>query len=260
MLGNYCWWSIGDGIHGKMLRSTVRSMKEHNIEGDIHLWTDQTNIDGATIHPVVTNSFDKKHYLFKFRFLKDQVAKLPYDYFIFFDADSYFVRPLPYDPLIMMQGSPVHSFLESYTSHPKNIRFDWWGCWLTKYEELMREKGVMSRRIYNVNAGLWIVQKEAIGDFYHLSDYFWKYCHKLGVTFTEEAPLAYTTHMLCGDAEAHTLINFTDFWASDWTGNFNNILPTDREWFFEDYFTTEKIPVNPAIVHCMRSKNALAAN
>ena len=260
MFGNYCWWSVGDGEHGKMLRSAVRSMKEHNIEGDIHLWTDRGDIEGATIHHIDTNSFDKKHYLFKLRFLRDRVAKLPYDYYIFFDADSYFVKPLPYDPLILMQGSPVHSFLESYTSNPQNTRFDWWGCWLTKYEELMRECGVNSARIYNVNAGLWIVQRSAVPIFYKLCDYFWQYCEKRGSIFTEEAPLAYATHMLCGDAEAHTMINFTDFWASDWTGSFANKIPEDIEWEFEDYFTAEKIKVNPAIVHAMRSKKELAAD
>jgi len=258
MFGSYCWWSIGDGMHGKMLKGTVKSMREHNIEGDIHLWTDQKEIDGATVHHIDTNSFDKKHYLFKLRFLRDYVEKLPYDYYIFFDADSYFVRPLPYNPLMMMQGSPVHSFLESYTSHPNNKRFDWWGCWLTKYEQLMRDRGVISRRIYNVNAGLWIVQREAVMAFYNLCDDFWKYCESQGVLFTEEAPLAYATHMLCGDAEAHTLSNFTDFWASDWTGNFNQRLPDGSAWHFTDYFTGERTQVNPAIVHCMRSKGVLS--
>lgn len=258
MLANYCWWSIGDGIHGKMLRSVVKSMKEHNVEGDIHLWTDQNNIPGAIIHKVGTNSFDKQHYLFKFKFLREQVIMLPYDYFIFIDADSYVVHELPYDPIMMMQGSPIHSFLESYTSNLKNKRFDWWGCWLPLYEQLMRECGVISERVYNVNAGYWIVHREAVHRVCELADYFWNHAKKKGVTFTEEAPLAYATHMLCGDAERHTLLNFSDMWASDWTGEFNNVLPEYREWNFEEYFTGEKIKVKPSIVHCMRSKNALA--
>jgi len=257
MLANYCWWSIGDGDHGKMLRSVVRSMKEHNIEGDIHLWTDQDEIPGATVHKIGTNSFDKQHYMFKFHFLREKISKLPYDYFIFLDADSYVVNELPYDPIMMMQGSPIHSFLESSTSNLKNKRFDWWGCWLPHYEQLMRECGVISDRVYNVNAGFWIVHKEAVPRICELVEHFWNYCKGKGVVFTEEAPLAYATHMLCGDAENHTLLNFTDMWASDWTGEFANELPTYRDWNFEEYFTGEKIKVKSSIVHCMRSKNAL---
>jgi len=259
MFGNYCWWSVGDGHHGKMLRSTVKSMKEHNIEGDIHLWTDRDDIEGAVIHHVDTNSFDKKHYLFKVEFLQREVAKLDYDYFIFMDADTYFVRELPYDPLIMMQGSPIHSFLESKTYNPENVRFDWWGCWIPRYEELMRECGVISMNVYNVNAGLWIVQKEAINTICSLMRFFWTYCKDRGHTFTEEAPLAYATHMLCADAEAHQIYNFSDIWASDWTGHFNNRLPVDEPWNFVDYFTNKPVPVQPAIVHAMRSKGVLAS-
>jgi hypothetical protein len=260
MSASYCWWSIGDGAHGKMLRLLAKSMKKHNIDGDIHFWTDRSDIPEVEIHNIGTDSFNKQHYMFKFEFLRSEVAKLPYDYFIFLDADSYAVNELPYNPILMMQGSPIHSFLESYTSNIKNRRFDWWGCWIPYYEELMREKGVVSSRIYNVNAGFWIVQREAIECIYSLANEFWRYCKSKNVIFTEEAPLAYVTHMLCGDAENHTLLNFTDMWASDWTGEFNNRLPEYRTWNFEEYFTGEKIPVKPSIVHCMRSKNALIGN
>jgi hypothetical protein len=259
MSNKYCWWSIGDGIHGQMLRSVVKSMQDQNIEGDIHLWTDQDEIPGATVHKIETNSFDKKHYLFKFNFLKEQVAKLDYEYFIFIDADSYFVKPLPYSPLDMMHGSPVHSFLESSTSNVENIRYDWWSCWIPHYEELMRDCGVNSTNVYNVNAGYWIVKKEAVKTFCELTSFFWGFAKSRGYEFTEEAPLAYATHMMCGDAEKHTLTKYPDMWASDWTGHFDNKLPVDEEWDFIDYFSMKPIKVRPSLVHCMRSKNVLSS-
>lgn len=69
----------------------------------------------------------------------------------------------------------------------------------------------------------------------------------------------YTMHMLCGNPYAHTLRRTAELWASDWTGCFRDRLPDGQSWCFEDYFTGEKLPVNPAIVHAMRSKPALVA-
>ncbi len=77
--------------------------------------------------------------------------------------------------------------------------------------------------------------------------------------FTEEPPLAYAMHMLCGNPHLHTLRQTCDLWTSHWTGCFTDALPDGQAWWFMDYFTGEKIPVNPAIVHTMRSKQALIA-
>jgi len=122
---------------------------------------------------------------------------------------------------------------------------------------LMRFKGVRSKAIFNVNAGFWIVHHDVIDRFVELALEFWEFCRKAGFTFTEEPPLAYATHMFCGNPYAHTLRETADLWASDWTGNYADKLPDGREWLFTDYFTREQIPVNPAIVHAMRSKRAL---
>jgi len=67
----------------------------------------------------------------------------------------------------------------------------------------MRFHGVKSAKIYNCNAGFWIVRKEAIQDFYAKAMEFFTYARE----------------------ELH-LVNFTE-------------------------------RVNPAIVHAMRSKDAM---
>lgn len=74
---------------------------------------------------------------------------------------------------------------------------------------------------------------------------------------TEEAPLAYVGHMLVGNPDLHTLEYSSDLWASDWTGVFSDRLPDGSAWDFVDYMDGSPMRVNPAIVHCMRSKNAL---
>ena len=173
------------------------------------------------------------------------------------DADTFLVRN-PGDIISKLtQGDPVHSSLESDATSPYCIRKDWWSCPLPQYITLMKRQGVLSRSIYNVNAGLWIVHRDVIGQFCHLAWSFWNECKRLGFQFTEEAPLAYATHMLVGDPYRHTLRNTSDIWASDWCGYFADRIPDGLPWWFEDYFTFEKIPVNPAIVHAMRSKEAL---
>jgi len=64
-------------------------------------------------------------------------------------------------------------------------------------------------------------------------------------------------HMLCGNPYLHTLRSTAELWGSDWTGCFTGVLPDGKPWTFVDYFTGEQFEVNPAIVHAMRSKEAL---
>jgi hypothetical protein len=220
---------------------------------DFHVWTDRP-IDGAICHPA--GGFDKTLYLFKLRFLTEQVRQLDYDYYVWLDADCYFVRH-PGDLLRLMQGSPVHSSLESDACRPDNVRPDWWGCSLKDYVTLMRFMGVRSRAIYNVNAGFWIVHHDVINQFGELAFEFWDLATRAGFEFTEEPPLAYATHMLCGNPYLHTLRQTADVWASDWTGWFAERLPDGKPWEFVDYFNLQTFTVNPAIVHAMRSKGAL---
>ncbi|HRI15400.1 MAG TPA: hypothetical protein PLX89_20585 [Verrucomicrobiota bacterium] len=261
MKDRYCYWSVVDGPYAPMMASVVESARRVGVFKEFHVWTNEP-VAGAVCHRV--KRFSKKNYLFKLRFLRDEVRRLPFEYFVWLDADSWFVRD-PGDVLRALQGAPVHSSLESDACCPRNVRPDWWGCSLKNYAILMRFRGVHSHAIYNVNAGFWIVHRDAIDTFCDLCFDFWFFCKKAGYVFTEEAPLAYATHMLCGDPYRHSLRNLPDLWASDWTGVYQDRLPDGKPWEFVDYFSEETFPVNPAIVHAMRSKEvlvrrALAAN
>ena len=88
---------------------------------------------------------------------------------------------------------------------------------------------------------------------------FYHFCNERAYRFVDEPLFAYAMHMLCSDVRAHTLRETADLWASDWTGQFRDRLPDGDPWWFTDYFTEERFPVNPAIVHAMRSKTALIA-
>jgi len=249
----YCYWSVVDGPYVPMMASVVESARRVGVYKEFHIWADRP-IEGAIHHP--TRRFDKRNYFFKLRFLRDEVRRLRFEYFVWLDADTWFVRD-PGDVLRVMQGSPVHSSLESDACHPENLREDWWDCSLKNYATLMRFRGVHSHSVYNVNAGFWVVHRDAIDVFCDLCYDFWSFCKKAGYVFTEEAPLAYATHMLCGDPYRHTLRNNSDLWASDWTGVYADRLPDGQPWEFIDYFREDSYTVNPAIVHAMRSKGAL---
>jgi hypothetical protein len=249
----FCYWSVADGPYAEMFAMTIRSARTVGVREDFHVWTDR-GIPGAVTHD--SGPYDKHLYLFKFEFLKTAAALLDYDYFVFLDADTYFVRH-PGNVLDALHGAPLHVVLESDCASQTNTRADWWGCPLPRFVSLMHIQGVRSRAIYNTNAGFWIVQREAVEHVVELAMGFWKSCREAGYEFTEEAPLAYAGQMLCGNPYVHTLASQTDLWASDWTGIYADRLPDGQPWNFVNYLDGREIRVDPAIVHCMRSKIAL---
>lgn len=162
--------------------------------------------------------------------------------------------------LRVLRGAPVHVTLECDLCLPHNRRSEWWGCPNARFSELMRAKGVCSNSIFNCNGGFWIVHHGVIDELFELAFDFFHFCKSGGFTFVDEPLLSYAMHMLCGNPYEHTLRETHQFWASDWTGCFRDMLPDGRPWTYTDYFTGEEFEVNPAIVHAMRSKKALVAD
>jgi hypothetical protein len=255
----FCYWTVADGRHGKMMETTIASARAVGVKEDFHVWSDKP-VKGAIHHDC--GNFDKHLYLFKFKFLKEEVQKLDYDYFIFLDADNYFVRN-PGDILSIMGSSPVFVCMENdCTDLEKMKRKDWWGCPIDRWGKVLRDNGVTSSKVYNTNAGFWIVSKGIINHFYDIAMDFWNKCHKdYGFkNFTEEPALAYAGHMLAkNDMDKQTLPKTCHIWASDWTGVYSGRIPDGKPWAFEDYMSGVKQWVNPAIVHAMRSKDAMVA-
>jgi hypothetical protein len=253
---NYCYWSVADGEYALMAETMIASARKAGVTTEFHIWSDREIAD-AIVHPV--GGFNKEHYLFKLEFLRDHVATLPHDYFVWLDADSYFVRD-PGNILRVLEGSPMHATLESDLCGPNNIRTDWQRCPLQILAHLMRLAGVRGKSIFNVNAGFWIVRCDMIERFCELAFRFWEIGRERGYTFTEEAPIAYATQMLCRNPSAHQLRRWKDVWATDWQGVLGKRLPDDRPWIFRDYFTFEELEVNPAIVHIVGCKENMIAS
>lgn len=250
-----CYWSIADGEYSYMLQALVNSYRAVGMKDDFHVFCDR-NIEGAITHPI--ESFDKSFFWFKFTFLQRFVQQLDYRHYAYIDSDNYFVRkPRPF--LDLLEKSPVHSFLEFDCTLPA-LRKVWHACPLPEYVRLMRECGITTKQVYNVNAGFFIVKRDAVDVVCSFAEEFWEHALKQGYVFTEEAPLAYATQMLCEDPEKHLLRDLSDIWCSEWTGHFAGRIPDGKGWMFDNYMTYEPyMMVDPAIVHAIKSKEALIA-
>jgi hypothetical protein len=253
----FCYWTIADGDHGLMSKTMVKSARSCGVNEDFHIWTNLSNIDGAITHDC--GVFDKTLYMFKFNFLKNYVSKLDYDYYIFLDADNYFVKN-PGDLSYLMNNQKVFIQMENEITSPKVKRKDWWGCPINQYRPLFESVGLFTNKIYNTNAGFWIIDRKYIDEFYNIALNFFFYAKSRGYTkFTEEVSLAFVGHCM-QYPESRTLSKTSWLWASDWTGYWSETLPSYKEWTFEDYMTGEKTDIKSCIVHCMRSKRLLISN
>ena len=249
----YCYWSVANGRYSRILSTAVASARQVGVQSDFHLWVDEP-IAGATCHEL--GPLNRKRCLFKLHMLRDRVVRLNYDYFIWIDADTFFVRK-PADILRVVRDDPMHASLESDAGSSRNIRPDWWRCPLQTYINLMRLQGVTSQEVYNLNGGFWIVHHDAVPQFYDLAFRFWRFSKQEGYTFNDEPLLAYVSHMLCTELHRHTLRENSDLWATDWNGYYSGMLPDGRPWLWKDYLTGEELLLNPAIVHSIRSKDAM---
>jgi hypothetical protein len=160
----------------------------------------------------------------------------------------------------MQKNNPWHCFLESPINTEKTIRPDWWGVPNKTLEGLYRDLGVSCKEIRNMNAGYWICRREFIPNACELGTKCMLYFLKNKFKITEEIPMAYITNYMSTDNTFHFHENYFNYWASDWTGKFAYMVPTDTEWINTSYMTNEKTLIRPAIVHAMRSKEALIKN
>lgn len=256
MTKEICYWSVGDGKYAYLLQALVHSFHEVGMTDDFFAISDR-QIQGA--YTYIIPQYKKDYYLFKLSFLRDIIGKLDYKYFVFLDADCYFVRKLT-NVLDLLHGDHMHVFLESdCASSLADFQKGHWKHYpLDKYVQLMRDLGVKSPKVYNVNAGFILVDRDHILQLLYYTFEFWDYARKNGGwTTTEEPPLAYAMHKMTKDADKHTLRANPNIWASDWTNHFKGVLPYDKPWIFTDFLTKEPYTVQPAIVHALVDKEPL---
>lgn len=252
MTSSFCYWSVATGEYAEIFAAVIASARAVGVEEEFHVWTDRS-IPGAVCHPA--GQFDNWGWLFKLVFLRDEVSRLPHDIFVYLDADSWFVRP-PGNPSVLLRGSPLHVTLEADLTAPDEVTF-WWEYPTSRLVQLMRAAGLADGPVYSVNAGLFIVRREAIPLVYSLTSRFWRFCREHGVLSVDEPLLAYAMQALCGPPLPHSLAATHSYWATDWEGTYRDRLPDGQPFPFRGYHRQLDLQVNPAIVHAIRGKAAI---
>lgn len=255
MKNKICYWSISWGDYDYMVQSLVNSFKDVGMKEDFVTFTEKP-IKNCINYRLNKNIENDQLQFFKFEYLK-QIKEMDYDIFVFIDADHFFVRKPEIEVEDILAGSPWHSFLESPINMPSTQRKDWWSIPNNILVNLMRRSGVMSKEIRNTNGGFWICHKNFANQASHLAYKFHNYLKSFNIIVPEEVSIGYLSHLMSPVLKDRFLENFTNYWASDWTENFKDRLPEDQKWEYTSYMTYEKIEVQPAIVHAMRSKKAL---
>lgn len=252
MKSRFCYWSIGTDGYCELLTSLVASARKAGVQEDFHFWTNR-NVPGAICHPA--GLFDSWGWLFKLVFLRHEVSRLDYDFFVFLDADNWFVRR-PEDPGRWIEDTPLHVTLGADLTKA-NPRAHWWRYPVETHVSLMRAAGATHRSLYNTNAGMFIVRRDAITAVYDLANRYWDFCREHGVLCVDEPLLAFAAQFLTPDTGRHTISQSHDFWAIDGTGAFEDRLPDGKPFTFRGFLGQYDMEVNPAIIHLVRGKNPM---
>jgi hypothetical protein len=251
-------WSVAWGDYRYMLQSLMKSIRDVGINHDIITFTDQP-LAGVTSCKIDEKiELDFKQY-WKFHYLK-KIKNLNYDLFVFIDSDHYFVRKPSKDFSEIIGRDPWHSFLESPINSPDTRRGDWWGVQNEAMVKLYRDFGVSQRFVYSTNGGFWMSKKDFIDHASDTAFLFRDFQRGKGLDLPEEVAISVLSHLFSMDYEERFHYKYMDIWASEWTGALKDEIPDGSFWNFHEYMTMKTDSVNPAIVHAMRSKNALVEN
>lgn len=255
----FCYFSCDTTSNGPaMLATMVSSARRVGVRENFHVFT-TAEVPGAIWHALDAVDIDLKYHIFKVKLLK-QLSDLDYDYFVWLDSDNYFVRH-PGNLSNLIRNNRIWVLMESEATSPLCKHKEWWGCPIPDYVRLLTDYGVTAEKKYNTNGGMWIVRKEAVAEFV---DAFLKIHEdflRLGyLTTHDETPLAVLGQHpnWVEDASLNTSPATAETWACDWQGVYAKRIPDGLPHVVEDWMTGEKRTANPAIVHAMRSKEALA--
>ncbi len=250
----YCYWSVCDGAYGAMMEHCVRTARHSGVFKEFHVLSDRP-LEGCECYDAF--QFEKDHGLFKLHYLKVGMSRLNFDYFVWLDADTVFVRN-PVDPLGALGKSPIHVPLEVKLSALSEDAA-WQGVSVFRRGDLMRQKGIVSQP-YLCRSAFWIIHHDAIDRVYDLALGFWHKAKDEDLIVDVSAALGYATQILCADPEAHLSVKHREIWASDDEGLFRNALLDGTPWMWRHPPGTAAVEIRPAIIHLPHTKELLAAS
>jgi len=232
----------------------VRTARAAGVFTEFHVLTDRS-LEGCESYECY--EFEKANGLFKFHYLKVGMTRLSFDYFIWIDADSVFVRK-PLDVLAALGKSPMHVSLEGNLSTLTEDQ-SWKGASALAIRELMKREGI-NNDVYSSQSAFWIVHHDVIEPLYDLALGFWHKAKEANVIVDVSAALGYAMQILCANPERHLLVNHLDLWASDDEDHFRDALPTGKAWEWRAFAEMPSARVRPAIIHLPKSRELLLAS
>jgi len=245
----YCYWSVCDGPYGAMMENCVRTARAAGVFKEFHVLCDRA-LEGC--HCYDAFQFDKAGGLFKLHYLNVGASRLPFDFLVWVDADSVFLRN-PRDLLGAMGRSPLHVPLEYDLSALRDDRI-WKSVSCLKLRDSFQRAGVMNRP-YLSGSAFWIIKREAIDQVYNLALQFWNGRVELGLRLNVDAALGYAMQMLCGNPEAHVIAKRPDLWASTCHRESGQGVPSGSSWEWKHPVATDPVLVRPAIVHVPKGRS-----
>ena len=199
MASSYCYWSVATGPYAALMESCARTARQAGVFKEFHVLTDRL-IEGCQCYDAM--QCDKADGMFKLHYLKVGMSRLSFDYFVWLDADTVFVRN-PLDVLAPLGHSPIHVPLEANLSAMPEDR-DWKGMSCFRLREHFRQMGVVNQ-VYLSGSAFWIVHREATDEVYELSFRFFHAANAAGLRGEIDTALGYAMQVLCADPERHRL-------------------------------------------------------
>jgi hypothetical protein len=235
-----------------MMEHCVNSARQAGVFKEFHVLTDRPleNCECYDAYQV-----EKTCGLFKLHYLKAGMSRLNFDYFVWLDADSVFVRN-PIDILGLLGNSPIHLplVLNLTSLHEDRV---WQNLSMFRLRDELRKQGVPNQ-LYLGNSAFWVAHHDAIDTIYDLAMNFWHTATTSGLVVGVSEALGYAMQMLCADPEAHLYMRNTDLWASDDEGRFRSGLPDGKPWRWRHLVGDETIEVRPSIIHLPHSRELLS--
>jgi hypothetical protein len=230
------------------MENCVRTARAAGVFKEFHVLTDRP-LEGCECYDAY--ECDKAQGLFKLHYLKVGMSRLNFDYLIWVDADTVFVRN-PIDILGPLSCSPIHVPLElNLTDLAEDAEYNGVSCF--KLRDLYIEAGILNQP-YLCHSAFWIVRREAIDSVYELAFQFVNHCRESGVTATVDAALGYAMQLLCADPEAHLLTRHPEIWAGENLRQFEGRPADAKPWGWRHPLAEQVMQVNPAIIHMPRAQ------
>jgi hypothetical protein len=243
MSAKYCYWSVATGSYGGLMEKCVRSARAAGVFKEFHVLTDRP-LEGCECYDAY--ECDKTGGLFKLHYLKVGMSRLLFDYFIWLDADTVFVRNPP-DILNPLGRSPIHVPLEVNLNALKQDA-DWQGISCFKLRQLYADAGILNEA-YLCGSAFWVVRRDAIDSVYELAFEFVYRARETRVTTNVDGALGYAMQMLCADPEAHLLSCHPEVWATAEREDFAASAANGQACEWSHPLTEQPILLRPAILH-----------